>query len=364
MKKALIVTLYGNHNFGNRLQNYALQKVVESYGFEVTTLDNRNSIAYNIKIRIKHIIKKGLSRLRNKNRTENHPNNDRLNLLVREAVCKFNRDNISHVKRISNSSAFFTDWSTYDLAIAGSDQIWHKWSNDPNELSYYYLQFMPPEKRVAYAASFGFESFPENDIAQHRVGLQGMREISCREESGCRLVEQLTGRRVPRVLDPTLLLSASEWREIAKQSNNIAEKQEKYAFAFFLGNISEEYRKYIETTMKEKGIDQLIDFNDNQIGACGPFEFLNLIDNAQFVFTDSFHCTVFSTIFEKDFTAFRRVQPGFEKMFGRIEDLLSSTNKLDHIYGGTQQTPKNDFDELRQRSIQYFETILGITNEN
>ena len=73
---------------------------------------------------------------------------------------------------------------------------------------------------------------------------------------------------------------------------------------------------------------------------------------------------MFSTIFDKDFTAFRRVQQGFDKMFGRIEDLLSSTNKLDHIYGGTRQTPKNNFNELYRDSIRYIEKILGITNEN
>ncbi len=364
MKKVLIVTLYGNHNFGNRLQNYALQKVVESYGFEVTTLDNRNSKIYNIKIRVKHMIKRIFSRFQNKRRAINRLNNDRLNLSIRDAVCNFNRSNISHIKRIITPKAFYMDWSSYDLAIAGSDQVWHKWGSDIHELPYYYLQFMPPEKRVAYAASFGFEEFPEKDIKQHRIGLQGMREISCREESGCRLVEELTGRRVPRVLDPTLLLSADEWREIEKQSNGIGEKLGKYAFVFFLGKRSQEYTEYIAATMKEKGIEKLINIYDEQVGACGPCEFLSLIDHAQFVFTDSFHCTVFSTIFGKDFTAFRRVGTGFEKMFGRIEDLLSSTNKLNHIYGGAQQVPKNNFDELYRDSVQYLETILGIANEN
>ena len=62
---------------------------------------------------------------------------------------------------MSNALSFQNDWSSYDLAIAGSDQIWHKWREDEKELPYYYLQFMPQDKRVAYAASFGFEEFPE-----------------------------------------------------------------------------------------------------------------------------------------------------------------------------------------------------------
>lgn len=363
MKKLLLITLYDVYNIGNRLQNYALQKVIESYGFKVTTLDNGYSNIYGIDPKIKYIIKKTLVCLGHKKYTENCQRYERLNS-IKKPTKKFNSANFLDIRQISNQQAFETDWSDYELAIAGSDQTWHKWSEDVNELPYYYLQFMPPEKRVSYAASFGFEAFPEKDIKQHSVGLQGMREISCREESGCRLVEELTGKRVPRVLDPTLLLSADEWRELENQANNSAKSYGNYAFAFFLGKISDEYRKYINKTMKEKGIDKLIDFNDNKIGACGPREFLSLIDNAQFVFTDSFHCTVFSTIFDKDFTAFRRVQPGFEKMFGRIEDLLSSTNKLEHIYGGTQQTPKNNFDELYRDSIRYIEKNLGIINED
>ncbi len=359
MKRALIVTLYGNLNFGNRLQNYALQKKVESYGFEVTTLDNSRPYVYNTKAHIKYCIKNILTRLGIKNYAASCQRD-----LNWKALCEFNRKNFGDAIKITNQQAFCTDWTSYDLAIAGSDQIWHKWKDDVNELPYYYLQFMPPEKRVAYAASFGFESFPEQDLEQHRTGLQGMREISCREEIGCKLVEELTGRQVPRVLDPTLLLSAEEWRDFAKKSNGVAEKQGKYAFAYFLGKISEEYRAYITNTMKEKGIEKLIYFREGNIGACGPREFLSLIDNAQYIFTDSFHCTVFSTMFDKDFTTFRRLQPGHGEMFGRIEDLLSSTDKLNHIYGGSKQTATKDFDQLHQRSIQYLETILGITNEN
>lgn len=363
MKKVLIVTLYGNHNFGNRLQNYALQKMVELYGCEVTTLDNNSSKIQTIKLQVKRMIKKVLALLRKGTQRkilfkDSHSP-------MKEAMHKFNQSNLPLVKKTTNSRVFLTNWSSYDLAIAGSDQIWHKWlTGDVFELPYYYLQFMPPEKRVAYAASFGFEEFPEKDIKQHRVGLQGMREISCREESGCRLVEELTGRSVPRVLDPTLLLSADEWREVEKQSNGIGEKLGKYAFAFFLGKMSQEYTEYIAATMKERSIEKLINIYDEQVGACGPCEFLSLIDHAEFIFTDSFHCTVFSTIFGKDFTAFRRIQSGHEKMFGRIEDLLSSTNQLDRIYGGTKQTPKKNFDELYRDSIQYLETILGIANEN
>ena len=363
MKKVLLVTLFDEKNIGNRLQNYALQRVIEGYGIGVTTLDNGYTEDPSASARAKYAVKQMLVRVGYRKYAEDC-RKYRRSKGMRQVIRVFNRENLSDVLRVTNRQAFSEDWSAYDAAVAGSDQIWHKWRSDENELPYYYLQFMPPEKRVAYAASFGFEAFPEKDIPLHRAGIEGMKYISCREESGCGLIRELTGRQVPRVLDPTLLLSAEQWRELESQARDVAKKQENYALAFFLGHTSEEYRKYMERTMKERGVDKLIDFNGDALRECGPCEFLSLIDNARLVFTDSFHCTVFSTIFQKDFTVFRRVQPGFEKMFGRIEDLLASTDKLDRIYGGTSAEPTNNYEQLQKDSIRYLEMIFNIDHEN
>ena len=363
IKKLLLVTLFDEANIGNRLQNYALQKVIENYGVEVTTLDNFYTRKISVMNRIKYFVKNCLIYFGH----QKYVRECKIYVAIKrrkKSIKKFNKNNISMVKQVTNQQAFHMDWSCYDMAIAGSDQIWHKWRTDEEELPFYYLQFFPLEKRASYAASFGFESFPLQDIEQHREGLLGMRYISCREERGCTLVKELIGKEVPRVLDPTLLLKAQEWRNIEQQASSFSKTQENYAFLFFLGDISEEYKEYIKSVMVKNGIKKLIDFEDKQIGACGPCEFLSFIDRAQYVFTDSFHCTVFSVIFDKKFTAFRRIQPGFENMFGRIEDLLASTNKLHHIYGGTLQKPKNNFDELYQDSIRYIESVLGIKNEN
>lgn len=363
MKRVLLVTLFDETNIGNRLQNYALQTVLEKYGANVTTLDNYYTNRFSKKTQMKYAVKSLLSRLGYRKYQSECREYRRISR-IRKSVLTFNKRNLSNVKRISNAEAFTHDWSDYDLAVAGSDQVWHKWRADPDELPFYYLEFMPRDKRTAYAASFGFETFPEQDIEQHRHGLSEMGHISCREERGCGLVKELVDRDVPRVLDPTLLLSANEWRAIEAQSALPAKQTGPYAFVFFLGNIPEEYRAYMESVKQELGIKHLVYFNDKSIKHCGPCEFLQLIDQAAYVFTDSFHCTAFSTLFSKQFTAFRRIEPGFEKMFGRIEDLLSGTDKLSAIYGGTSQTAKNDFDELRDNSLRYIEKILGVTRES
>lgn len=364
LKKVLLVTLYDENNIGNRLQNYALQKKLKNYGADITILDNYYTTVPSIIDTVKIFIKKVLIKI-GCSKYEKACNDFFSLKKIRMSNKGFNKSNFNNILRLKNEDAFSYNWSSYDLAIAGSDQVWHKWKNDLNELPYYYLQFLPKEKRTAYAASFGFESFPKDDIEQHTKGLQGMNKISCREKSGCRLVKELVGKDVIRVLDPTLLLSVSDWKEIESQSSSVQviDNKQKYVFLYFLGEITEEYSSYIKSIMKNNNIDVIVDFsNDETLKSKrkGPAEFINLIDNAEYVFTDSFHCTVFSLLFNKKFTVFRRQQPGFEKMFGRIEDLLASKNALEHIYGGTDVKPTNDFDKLYDVSVAYLKGILKV----
>ena len=360
-KKVLLITLYDENNIGNRLQNYALQHILELYVEKVITLDNgyttKPSIFNFIVIVIKGILgvfgkkiyfeeyKKYLADKRRRNANK-----------------KFDKLNMSNVLKITNEKAFKRDWSEYDIAVAGSDQIWHKWREDKLELPFYYLEFLPDYKRNAYAASFGREELPLEDLKQHIIGLKGMRYISCREENGCRIIYNNIGREVPRTLDPTLLLGPSEWRKISSQASRYAKKQNKYIFIYFLGEITDEYREFIEMKKLSLGITNIIDFSNRKnakICKCGPSDFLKLIDQADYVFTDSFHCTVFSVIFEKKFTSFRRKQNGFEHMFDRIEDLLSSVGMLENIFDGTDRHATNDFNILRDNSLKYINFILN-----
>ncbi len=362
-KQAIIVTLFDDKNIGNRLQNYALQQVLLKQGVDVTVLDNGYTSVPSRKSTIKIYIKGILGCLGNekyKKQFQKHSSTKK----IWKASCKFDKNNIKNILKVSNREAFERDWSKYDIAFAGSDQVWHKWRKDAWELPFYYLEFLPEQKRAAYAASFGFEEFPEGDLKQHEHGIKGMRHISCREKSGCKLVSSVGGKEAKHVLDPTLLLDATEWRGIASQSAYSVDLQKDYAIVFFLGEKTKEYNEFIKETTRKNNIEKIIDpLNDSRaFDEFGPCEFLSLIDNAKYVFTDSFHCVVFSTIFGKKFTAFRRRQPGMEKMFGRIEGLLSSKGMLNHIYGGTSVEANNDFDELKSESIKYIENVIGEIN--
>ena len=258
-------------------------------------------------------------------------------------------------------SVFAQNWDEYDFAIVGSDQVWHKWGNDLKELPYYYLEFMPKEKRLSYAASFGFDEFPTIDREKHIKGLKGMHAISCREQSGCRLIKEATGKEATHVLDPTLLLKPEEWRNIEADISTVVKPEEKYIFIYFLGNIIEEYRQYIDEIASKRGlrIIDFLDMQDKNIACCGVGEFVSFIDHADYVLTDSFHCTVFSILFEKEFTVFKRKQEGFEKMYSRIEELLQSTGHEYNAYDKLNPNPMvENFETLYENSRRYLTEIL------
>lgn len=361
MKNALLITLQDNNNIGNRLQNYALQTALEQYGCNVTNLDNGYTTKPTQKQIIKNNIKKCLGKLGNKKYADKSKEffNSQLRRL---ANTSFTNKYISDIKQVTYANAFSQPWNSYDFAITGSDQVWHNWHKDPKELPYYYLEFMPEEKRVSYAASFGFEEFPEEDKAEHIKGLQGMHAISCRESSGCTLIKRETGRDAVHVLDPTLLLSADDWRQAeAPIPENLHINNSRYAFLYFLGEVPNEYQKFIDdlqTTREVKLID-FMDLKDEAIARCGVGEFLSLIDNADYVLTDSFHCTVFSILFQKEFTVFRRKGEGFEKMFGRIEDLLRMTGNTDKAFDKIPEDSNAlSFEKLKENSIKYLEEVI------
>lgn len=191
--------------------------------------------------------------------------------------------------------------------------MWHNWHNKsiPNELSFYYLEFIDESKRISYAPSFGFTAFPPEDIEQHRRGLMRMHALSCREQEGCELIRELTGREAQKVLDPTLLLTANEWPEIEKKPS--FKIPNKYLLQFFLGEVTPEYRAEINRIAAARGL-QILNINDKtdpKHYAIGPDEFVWLVHHADTVCTDSFHASVFSIIFERNLRVFRRKEKNF-----------------------------------------------------
>ena len=327
--KILLVSLEGTSNFGNRLQHYALQHEIKSCGYTVDNLMVRTNVPV-LRVKLKKNVKIlliccGMKKFINSLSTSKRQ--------IR--FLDFNNRYLSGCVRMHAQEVQRRNWDAYAFAVTGSDQVWHNWHfhDIPDDLSYYYLEFIDESKRVSYAPSFGFTSFPPEDIEQHRQGLLGMRALSCREQEGCELIRGLTGRKAQKVLDPTLLLTADEWSEIEKNPSFML--PDRYLLQFFLGDVTAEYRAEIKRIADERGL-QILNINDKsdpEHYAIGPDEFVWLVHHADTICTDSFHASVFSITYERNLRVFHREQKGFKDMFGRLRDLLEPLGLRNLVYG-------------------------------
>lgn len=187
--------------------------------------------------------------------------------------------------------------------------------------------FAPKKKRIAYAASFGVDEIPDNQLKKFENYMRGFSAISVREKQAVKLVEQFEGCHAESVLDPTLLLSKADWEQIAIKPKN----QEKYVLKYLLGEEQTECDSLIQ---KLFGDIKIVDVKKHLSGEdrlIGPEEFLGLLMNAELICTDSFHASVFSTIFSKPYVIFER-KDSEKDMSSRMDSLCDTLDLKEHRF--------------------------------
>ena len=304
MKKAGIITLFGEYNFGNRLQNYAVQEVLKENGLEVETIKYILT-TYKEPIIENEIDKKRLERFKKFNEKINFAQN----ILYVDLEAPENFSN------------------NYDYIALGSDQIWNY--SFTRFFSHKALgSFAPKEKKFSISASFGVNYIPEKDSQLYKdceKYLKELKAISVREYAGKGIVESLTNREDVQVLiDPTMMIDVKKWENLMKKPDWLNDK--KIIIKSFLGEPSKEENDEIEK-IKVKYDCQIIDISnkDSLFYGIGPQEFLYLLKNAFLVTTDSFHACVFSILFKTPFVVFER-HDNLKSMYSRIETLLEKFN--------------------------------------
>ncbi len=324
MRKVAIITLRGYFNYGNRLQNYALQESLKSLGFYVETIKNntKNIIGKNNKI-------KKLSRLKNKSpklicKILNKKIATYLNRkIIDERIKVFRKFTLDYIKETNfmilddNIIDMLSD--RYDYFVTGSDQVWN-----PDYLygtSINFLTFAPKHKRIAYAPSFGVSEIKPEYKEKYKEWISEIPWLSVREDDGARIIKELTGRDAPVLVDPTLLLTKEKWLSIAKEAKN--KPKGNYLLTYFLGGIPPKYKKQIKKIAKVNNLEviNLADIRDKETYRTGPSEFIDYINSCSVFCTDSFHGAVFSILFEKPFIVYERMGSTLS-MFSRIETLL------------------------------------------
>lgn len=298
MKKVGIITIYDENNYGNRLQNYAVQEILKDMNFDVETIKNINLV--NGENYLKRAEKVMPQR--------------------REKFLKFNSENMKHTQDVVFHHEIDEKFhENYDYFIIGSDQIWNYNFKDRFSNAVF-ADFAPMEKRISLSASFGISEVPKESYNLYN-GLIGMKAISVRENAGKNIVKDITGREDAVVLiDPTMMLSAEKWTTVMKKPEQLTSK--KYILKYFLGNFSEEKQKVVEKFAYDNDCEIIDILDEKSFYATGPSEFLYLIKNAFLVITDSFHSCVFSIIFNRPFLIFDRDQERMRNMYSRIETLL------------------------------------------
>ena len=388
MKKTAIVSCYFQHNYGSMLQAYATQMALDKLGYENETIDisgfsceiKRAKIKYFIKASITSDIllsKIGMA----KNVFKKKFLNNDYSKLSKVRAEKF--DNFS--KKYFRLSEQYDSKATlgkecpkkYSSVLVGSDQLWL-----PGNIAadYYTLNFVPDSvNTIAYATSFGQSTLPRDSAQKAAIFLKKIRYISVREESGQQLVKDIAGRDVPVVCDPTLLFTGEEWMCIQKE-NPIVDG--KYILCYFLGN-NPPHREFAKRLRKATGykiislihLDEFVKSDDGYADETpydiDPTDFLNLIRNAEYVCTDSFHCSVFSILYRRKFFTFRRYERKTKQSTNsRLDTLFNSLGIKDRIMSGNEDVKKcinleinydavyRKLSDLRERSYKYLKDAL------
>ena len=259
--------------------------------------------------------------------------------------------------------------------MTGSDQVWN-----PKHIKDDYSFFLPfaPEgiKKVSYASSFSTAEIPDELKTIYKEFLDSYSAISVREKSGIKIIQELVGKDVEMVCDPTLLLSKDEWNELIKDLPNPIGTP--YILAYILRYAYDPYpeiNRIIDTVQNELGLHLVIldgslsDMkrkNATVIKNAGPLEFLNLVKNASFIITTSFHGTAFALNFGIPFYSVIKDRSGFDT---RMIDLLEISDNFEHtvilnhietIHINTAKTvKKRSLNKFKLQSQKYLDNIIS-----
>lgn len=350
--KIAILTQPLTNNYGGILQNFAMQEVLRRKGHDVVTLNVCRPVA-KLKINLhlflslakrfvqKYILRDPMILFVNAYKQTNFGNTPQ----------RFQQRFLNeHIKMdMAGPERLNEAYDKYEAYIVGSDQVWRPCFS--TGLSNYYLDFVKNTnvKRVAFAASFGVDHWePDIETTTLIASLaQKFCGVSVREQSGVKLCKEFLGVDAVHVLDPTMLLTAEDYRKVYSL-HSTQNKEARYIATYVLDR-DPKIQRIIQSVSQQMNlpIKQLGTFS--KAGFESIESWLEGIDKAAYVITDSFHGSVFSLIFGKQFVALGNKSRGmarFEGLFSQfdINDRLVST----HAEAMASLQRKIDYDNIHK----------------
>lgn len=361
-----ILTIFDADNYGAVLQALALQTCIEKTGYECEIINYATVITtprfYGFSLRPRAFLwfmERFLRRLGSEE-------------IKRYRFRKFRKEFLKCSEYYPHASSINS--RKYAGIVVGSDQVWNPRINrgDRAYLLHFVEQGVP---KIAYAPSFGGCVLTTEEAGQYLNELSTFTALSCRENEGARLIEALTDQTdVPVVLDPTLLLTASDY--VAFEMTDDTANSGRYILCYYVGFFSprSELVKSAEHLSRKTGLPVRYISNEVytswtrafHVRSPSPGQFLFLIKHADYVVTNSFHGSVFSIIYHRELfcclsgSANTRMKTLFS-LLGVHERLFSEADEL------KRRRPVQPIDfrqveeflrKLREISWQYLDASL------
>lgn len=366
MKRVGILTYHFAINYGAILQCYALKRVISKLGYESKVLnyitnkqEENNKInlkTLNIKNIIREIILLRFYRVR------------------KNKINKFNyfiKENLNLSEKTSNLEELniLLKKDKYDAIVCGSDQVWNINIKDFEEAFFLPIDF--EVKKIGYAISIGNST--EEELKKYNREIRDFKNISVREKKAIPILNKISSMEIIEVLDPTLLLKKNEWNLLLKGKENAIKKP--YIVCYLLKKEVFDLEYKLIEKIKEKYkleiyfINQRYSkysFKKNTLYDIGIEEFLLILKEAELIITDSFHGTLFSIIYEKEFItliekknlADTRRQNILEKLELEVRGIYLDQNynldfsKIDY------KKVNNKLNKYREESLKYLKESL------
>ena len=373
----------GHNNYGTSLQGYAMLKKIQQLGYEVEVIKYIKRLSTWQKIKfVVNALRAGewkniQHRLTSKQMLKKYPvyaagiaeRTTAVNAYKQKKLIPLFHEYIGY-------DALHKGSLNYAAVVVGSDQVWTPMSL-PNK--FFNLLFDSDSvRKVAYASSFGVSEIPSFQRKATGAYLDRFYKIGVREQRGKEIVEELSHQKATVVADPTMLLSREEWEQEIADAHTTTE--ELYIFCYFLGT-NQEARKAAKELKEKTGykiitirhMDEYVPedelFGDEAPYNVDPNDFVKYISRAAYVCTDSFHCTVFSILFHRQFMTFYRFAEGSKTgRNSRINSLFDLFELQERLYKGDINKITNPIDynsvdeklsELRKESIYFLNECLA-----
>lgn len=383
MKKLGICACYQHKNYGSQLQSYAttVELARRNIDFEIIRYKKKTTPLLLIKslprlLNPIFINDRIIETSQKKMMLKLHPQLAQDNAVRNAAFDKFSQSRFKKLSPVYYGYEQLKEQSKkYTAVMVGSDQLWSPSGITSN---FYNLMFADDNTvKISYATSFGVSQINPKYHKIYNTFLNRLDFISVRENSGKKIVEELSSNKAEVVCDPVILLDAKQW---LKEIPNKRLYDEPYIFAYFLGK-SAEYRDAVTKFAKQKDLKIVTEphmdsynkadenFGDYTPFDIGPAEFVNLIRNAEYVFTDSFHGSVFSMLYQKQFLVFNRYSDNSSSSKNsRIDSFCKNYGLSDRRYNGNIADVENKInyedvlgkvDEHRQKSKAFLDRALA-----